>query len=374
MRILILNWKDIKHPQVGGAEIIVYELAKRLVRDGHQVTWFCRRFKGSSPTDSVDGINIVRQGNLVTMYLLAPVYYWTLKTKPDLVIDMSNTIYWQTPLWAWKSKKIAYLNQLAKEVFFYEYSWPLAIFGYLVERFQYLTYLHIPFLCYSQGTSQDLIQVGINPRHIKIFPLGLDLARYAPGTKSATPLFIAVNRLVKMKRTDLIIQAMYLLTNKYPTVKLVIVGTGYERQNLERLRDKLKLQDTVEFTDKDTWFFSKNAKDRKLLLMQQAWALIIPSVKEGWCMTVTECAACGTPTIATAVTGLTDSVLNGKTGILVSANPTPAELADVMEKIIVDKNLRQKLSKQALTYSHMFTWERSYRQFWHAIRVILSER
>src|SRR3989344_5018035 len=104
MNILILNWKDIKHPEVGGAEIIVYELAKRLVRHGHAVTWFCRSFRGAKPTEIIDGIRIIRRGTIVTMYLYAPMVYWQMEQKPDLVIDMSNTVYWQTPLWAWNTR------------------------------------------------------------------------------------------------------------------------------------------------------------------------------------------------------------------------------------------------------------------------------
>ena len=60
MNVLILNWKDIKHPEVGGAEIILYELAKRLVKDGHEVNWFCRSFPEGKRFESVDQIKIVR--------------------------------------------------------------------------------------------------------------------------------------------------------------------------------------------------------------------------------------------------------------------------------------------------------------------------
>ena len=157
MDILILNWKDLKHPNVGGAEIIVYELARRLVKAGHKVTWFCRNFIYGTDSEIQEGIKIIRKGNLVSMYFYAPLYYWSLKRKPDLVIDCSNTIYWQTPLWALKSKKVAYLNQLAKEVFDYEFPKYLAVFGKILEKVQYFTYKTTPFFCYSQRTKEDLV-------------------------------------------------------------------------------------------------------------------------------------------------------------------------------------------------------------------------
>ena len=184
MKILVLNWKDIKHPKVGGAEIIVFELAKRLIKKGHEITWFSQSYPGCKAEEMVENIKVIRRGGLLTSYLYAPVYYWSLTQKPDLVIDMSNTIYWQTPLWAWKSKKVAYLNQFAKQVFFYEFPLLISHFGYIAEKVQYLTYVWSKFICYSQGTRQDLIANGIKPTNIFNFSLGIDNDRYKPGVKS----------------------------------------------------------------------------------------------------------------------------------------------------------------------------------------------
>ena len=370
MDILILNWKDIKHPQTGGAEIIVYELAKRLVKDGHNVTWFCRSFPQATPEENIDGIRIIRRGNLVTMYLLAPIFYWSEKEKPDLVIDCSNTIYWQTPIWAWRSRKVAYLNQLAKEVFWYEYPPIVSHLGWLIERLQYLTYLNISFLCYANSTKQDLISTGIPAGNINVFPLGLDHSRYHPGAKSSTPLFISVSRLVKMKRTDLAIRAIDIVRRSYPKVKLVIVGTGYDRSRLQKLRDNLHLESQVEFADENVWFFKKNNRDIKLKLMQQAWALIFPSVKEGWGMTVTECAACGTPAVVSDVTGLRDSVLNDKTGIILSSNPSSEEIAESMIKIIKDEKLRDAFYTNCLNWADKFDWDKSFSRFHKLINYV----
>lgn len=373
MEILLLNWKDIKHPNVGGAEIIIYELAKRMVKDGHGVTWFCRNFIYAKGEGEYDGIKIVRRGNLATMYLRALLYYWSLKKKPDLVVDMSNTIYWQTPLWVLQSKKAAYLNQMAKEVFDYEFPKILSILGNIVERLQYLTYRKTPFISYSQSTKEDLIAVGIPGKNIKVFSLGLDHARYKPGKKAKYPFFICVSRLVKMKRTDLVIEAMQDVVKKHPEAKLVIVGYGYDRKRLELLRNYLGLEKNVIFHDENILFFDKNVKDEKVKVMQAAWALVFPSVKEGWGMTVTECAACGTPTIATNVTGLQDSVIDGKTGILISKNPSQEEIAGEMIRLIEDENLRKRLSKNAIAYARKFTWEKSYKEFKEIIENIVKK-
>ena len=166
-----------------------------------------------------------------------------------------------------------------------------------------------------------------------------------------------------MKRTDLAIRAMDLVRQNHPKAKLIIVGYGYERQRLEKLRDALNLKNHVFFVDEKIFFLEKNAQDQKVDLMQKAWALVFPSVKEGWGMTVTECAACGTPTIAARVSGLVDSVQNNETGILVSKVPSPEELAAAMEKIISDSKFRLTLSKNAINFSQKFSWDQSYKEF-----------
>ncbi|OGM08103.1 hypothetical protein A2159_01575, partial [Candidatus Woesebacteria bacterium RBG_13_34_9] len=316
----------------------------------------------------------IRKGNLVSMYFYAPLYYWSLKRKPDLVIDCSNTIYWQTPLWALKSKKVAYLNQLAKEVFDYEFPKYLAVFGKILEKVQYFTYKTTPFFCYSQSTKEDLVSMGIPEKNISIFPLGIDHSRYVPGRKSKSPLFVCVSRLVRMKRIDLVIRAMKLVRQKYKNTKLIIIGYGYQRKELELLRNKLELQKNVLFHDENILFFNYDPKDVKVKAMQTAWAHIFPSVKEGWGMTVTESAACRTPTIATNVSGLKDSVISEKTGIMISANPSEQELVKAMIRIIKDHSLREKLAKNSRIRSKEFTWEKSYKDFETKINYLFKDK
>lgn len=363
MNLLILNWKDIKNPDVGGAEIILYELAKRLIKDGHKVTWFCREFFGCQKQEKIAGIKIVRSGNKFTVYWQAYQYYRQLKVKPDKVLDCINTVCWQTPLFIPKEKRIAYINQLAKEVLFYELPKPLAFLSYWLESWQYLTYRATKFLCYSQSVKDDIASFGVNKKNIFTFPLGLDHSRYKPGKKSRTPLFIFIARLAKMKRADLCIKAMKIVSKKYKKAKLAIIGYGPEEKNLADLIRAEKLEKNVFLVNKDNLFFEKNNKDVKIKLLQQSWTLLLPSVKEGWGMVITEAAACQTPSIVSNVSGLMDSVVDGKTGIVLSTSPTIIGLASVMIQIIEDKNLRNKLSQGALNWSKNFSWEKSYQEF-----------
>lgn len=363
MKVLILNWKDIKNPDVGGAEIILYEFAKRLVKDGHQVNWFCRKFHNCKEIESIDGIEIIRRGNSLSVYFDAWKYYRSLTPKPDKVIDSINTICWQTPLYVSQDRRIAYVNQLAKEVFLYELPFPISYFAYYLENWEYKTYKTTKFLCYSKSVKTDLKSIGIPLHNIATLSLGIDHSRYIPGRKSKAPLFVFVARLVRMKRADLCIEAIKQVCKKHKEVKLAIVGYGPQEDDLKKLINKYGLQENVSLVNKNNLYFKKNEKDIKVKLLQQAWALLLPSVKEGWGMVVTEAAACGTPSIVTDVSGLRDSVVDGKTGFKVSADPTAKELASYMLKIIEDNNMRQEFERNAIRWAGNFSWEKSYKEF-----------
>jgi glycogen synthase len=93
VKILWLTWKDSKHPHAGGAEVVSSELAKRLVKAGHEVTFVTSGYKGASQTDSIDGYSIVRVGGRFTVYWQAYRYIKkNLADWPDFVVEEINTI------------------------------------------------------------------------------------------------------------------------------------------------------------------------------------------------------------------------------------------------------------------------------------------
>jgi glycosyltransferase involved in cell wall biosynthesis len=166
-----------------------------------------------------------------------------------------------------------------------------------------------------------------------------------------------------MKRPDLVVSAMEIVAKRYPKAKLAVIGYGPMEQMIQRQIQQLRLEKSVHIVNKDNLFFDASPKDQKVKLMQQAWALILPSVKEGWGMVVTEAGACQTPTIGTRVSGLVDSVIDGKTGILLSPNPSAIEVAEAMIRVIQDTTLRNRLSNAANIFARTLTWEKSYKAF-----------
>lgn len=368
MTILIYNWKDVKNPLVGGAEVITFEYARRLAAEGHQVTWFCRSFENAKPEEVIDGVTVVRRGGFLSTYWEGYRYYRGLERKPDLVVDMLNTIAWQAPLYArGQSKVVQYVNQLAKEVWSYEMRPPMSWLGRLLEPVQLWSYHKQPVVTYAQSTADDLVAWGYDSKKIFQFRLGLDHSRYVPGKKADYPLLLQVCRMVRMKRPDLTVRAFAEVLKEIPQAKLALVGTGPFKPQVDALIKELGIEEQILMPDKDIWFFNKVEGDQKIKLMQQAWGFVHPSVKEGWGMVITEAAACGTPSIATAVTGQVDSVKDGETGLLISANPTVEELAAAMKRLLSDEKLRHRLSQNCLQWAAELDWDKSFQQFKEAL-------
>lgn len=360
VKILIFNWKDIRHPAAGGAEILIFELARRLVRDRHTVTIFARAFPGCQPTDSIEGITVVRRGQKLSVYLHAFLYYKRLTVKPDLVIDSVNTLPWFTPWYVSASQRVVFVYQLAREVLHYHMPPFLSGLAYRSERLLYMPYYSTHTLCISNSTKSDLISIGLPVSHVHPFPLGVDHKKYYPGAaKEPFPLFVFVGRLVKMKRVDVCIDAMKIVAAHHPQAQFSIIGQGPERRALKVHVQRLGLNKNVHLLSSSHPSALGNDK-QKIQLLQKAWALLLPSVKEGWGMVVTEAAACGTPALVSNVSGLCDSVIHGQTGLIGSASPPPQELARMMLDIADQPALRKRLAHGALQWSQEFDWEKSY--------------
>ena len=78
------------------------------------------------------------------------------------------------------------------------------------------------------------------------------------------------------------------------------------------------------------------------------------SIAEGWGMTLTEAAACGTPAVATRINGHTDSVDDGVSGLLADSS---RDLREKLEAVLTDDDLRLRLSEGARKWASTFTWD-----------------
>jgi glycosyltransferase involved in cell wall biosynthesis len=359
MRILIINWRDLRNPWTGGAEIHIHEIASRLVSDyGHQVFYLCNRFKGDLPTkDSYDGIEFFRVGTEYTFNFHVP--FWLRKNlsgiQPDLIIEDVNKIPFYTPLYV-KRPVLMLVPHLFSETVFREVNFVFGMYVYLAEKLIPSVYKNCYLNAISQSTKEDLVKKGFLPDKISVIECGIDQETYRPsGEKFNVPTVIYAGRLKKYKCVHHLLEAVSRVKPKLPEVKLYVVGDGDHRQKLVAYAAKLNLKETVTFT-------GYISQEEKVELLQKSHLLVYPSIKEGWGISNLEANACGTPALAANVPGLRDSVSLGESGLLYPFGDV-AKMAESILSILTDSVLREKLQQGGLRWASRFTWEKTAERF-----------
>ncbi len=238
MNILWLNWRCWLNPNMGGAEVFTYEVARRWVNKGHTITLFTSKFPGCQSEETLDGVKIVRAGGGLTVQQLAKKYYSKRfkKEKFDVIIDEINTKPFFAPKFASNHEKVvALIHQLACEYWFYETPFPVNYIGYHYLENKWLKqYVNIPTVTVSESTRQDLISLGFT--NISIVPEGLNFQPLNTlQEKNTHPIVAFSGRLKRAKRPDHAVKAFAIVKDKIPDAELWVFGDGKYRKSLERL-------------------------------------------------------------------------------------------------------------------------------------------
>jgi len=352
---------------MGGAEVFTYEHVKRWAKAGHTVTLFVSEFPNCKREEVIEGVRIIRAGGKYSVYLKAKKYYRRRFSKEnyDIVIDEINTRPFLTPRFINNGEKIiALIHQLAKEYWFYETPFPINYIGYyFLEKRWLREYIDVPTVTVSKSTKLDLMNLGF--KWVFVIPEGLNFTplNEVP-EKEKYPVIVYTGRLKRAKRPDHAIKAFRIIKEKIPRCELWIIGNGYFRKELENIVKNAGI-DGVKF------FYSLSDKKRRELV-KRAWVLVNPSVREGFGLNVIEANALGTPCVAYDVAGLRDSIKNNKTGLLAKSSGIE-DLANKIIMVLEDSKLRRRLSRNALNYSRLFSWDKSADIFLNIIQRISNE-
>ena len=358
MKILVLNWQDRENPQAGGAEVHLHEIFRRLVAWGHSVTLLCSAWPGCERRVTLDGIDVHRVGGRYSLSFAAPTYFRRrLRSEGfDVVVEDLNKVPFFSPLWASEAPVALIVHHLFGTAAFKEASFPVAAATWLLERPLPPIFRSVPTAAVSPSTVEDLVQRGIPRRGIEIIPNGVDLEVLSPSVGQEhfpEPTLLYLGRLKRYKRIDLVLRAVASLVQRGISCRFLVAGRGDDQPRLEGLRDSLDITENVEFVG-----FVSEAE--KVELFRKAWINVITSVKEGWGISNLEAAACGTPTIASDVPGLRDSVVDGQTGFLVPHGDVEI-LIQRIEELLEDEEKRARLGKGARSFAEGFGWEKSAR-------------
>jgi glycosyltransferase involved in cell wall biosynthesis len=345
LKILWFNWRDIANPDAGGAEVLTHEVSKRLVNKGHRVTLFSATFANSCTTENIDGIDIVRDGGKYAVYSKARNYYKKNKNSYDVVIDEINVRPFLTPKFVKEKPLLALIHQISPEQFLLELPFPLSYLGrYFLEKKWLSDYRDILTVTVSNSTKRDLENLGF--KRVLIIPEGLSITPLsAVPQKESNPTIVFIGRLKRHKLPDHALRAFSLIKRQMPKAQLWIIGDGYMRKELEE-----------KFNTKDSTFYGRVSSELKYHLLSRAHVVIVPAIREGWGLVVTEANSVGTPAVGYDVPGLRDSIKNGETGIIVKEN-CPTSLAFSVVSLLRNNSLLATLSSNALSFSKQFSWD-----------------
>jgi glycosyltransferase involved in cell wall biosynthesis len=355
VNILLINWQDPMNPQAGGAEVHVREIFGRLQAKGHSITWLASGWKEAPAEDDLNGIKVYRTGSRHTFGVYSPIFFRRnlANKRYDLILECLNKVPVFSPLWS-RTPVAILVHHLFGSTAFQQASVPLAAATWLLERPLPRVYRKSSVQALSQSTADDLIARGFDARRIQVIYPGVDLGfftRAASPGRAILPTFLYLGRLQRYKRVDLILEAFARIIADLPLAKLVIAGTGDQETSLRQRASMLKIDRNVHFAGFVT-------EEQKRDLFRSAWANVLVSPKEGWGITNLEAAACGTPTIASDSPGLRESVIDGKTGLLVRHGDREC-LTLALRRLAEHPDLVEDLGCAAFEFSRSFTWDRA---------------
>lgn len=358
MRILVVNWQDIRNPLAGGAEVHLHEIFSRIVRMGHEVTLYCSTFPGALPEEDVGGIRVIRRGGRYLFNFRVPAAWFARfrGERFDLVVDDMNKLPFLTPLYVDRPLYVVTHHLFGRSIFL-EVPWPLAMYVYLMEKlgFGICRRRSVPFIVGSPSTRQELVEHGFRAPLIDVINYCVDhsVHRRTGVARCAAPLVGYFGRLKKYKSVEQFLDAVARLRKDHPELRAVIVGEGDHRSALEKYSEALGLAGCVRFLG----FVDAQ---RKVELLQEVWFAVNTSSKEGWGLTVIEANACGTIVLAADVPGLRDAVRDGVTGVLYEYGNIP-DLAGKMATLLGDTALRGRLESEAFRWASTFDWDEAAR-------------
>ena len=218
----------------------------------------------------------------------------------------------------------------------------------------------------SQALKNEMLKLRIDSNRIVVLRNGVDLNRFQPIERATrrrelgfdTFTLLSVGNLIPSKGHHLVIQALTLM----PGVRLLIAGSGPQRHTYEQLTHNLGVANRVVFLGSIPQVALKD-------YYGAADALVLASQREGWPNVLLESMACGTPVIATKISGIPEIVAAPEAGVLMDEHSSQGVVRAI-------EHLREHYPVHAATraYAERFSWDDTTNGQLALFRQVLEER
>ncbi len=367
----ILIFAAYFYPHVGGYEKIVYELSRRLVQRDYEIDILTCNTERALAYEELDGIHIYRVPSwnaLNSVYPIpkpCPTSFKILRRLLSKNYDVINT---QTRFFVTSFLGLIFAKLKRTPLVHTEHGARHSIVPNKVIDLISRAYDHsigalivksasrnigvseaaCEFLKHLGATTIQLVHDGIDTT---IFKKKEDTNyRQKLDIRNDAVVTTFVGRLIYAKGVQDLISAFAKIQDTAPEVKLLIVGDGPYRANLENLAHQTDCASSI-------FFLGQKNQDEVIDVLSATDIFVNPSYSEGLGISVMEAASVGLPIIATDVGGTREIITTDKTGILVKARDV-GQLAEELCRLCANAELREKLGKNArMLAERKFNWD-----------------
>jgi glycosyltransferase involved in cell wall biosynthesis len=345
----VYAWRDLDDPDAGGSEVHADEFMRRWAAAGLDVVHRTSAAAGLPATAERNGYGVIRRGSRYSVFPRTIASELARRMGPsDALVEIWNGVPWFTPVW-YRRPKIVMLHHVHGPMWDQLFPKPLAGAGRALEaRIAPPFYRRALTVTPSAATRDELLELGFRPDRVFAVNNGVDTFFNPGGERTAAPSLLAVGRLAPVKRFELVIDAAIEARRRVRDLTLTIVGEGPLRPALQQRIDAAGAGEWIRLAGHVT-------REELVAYYRAAWLVVSGSLAEGWGLSLTEGAACGTPCVATDIRGHHSSVRDGSSGVLVAPELLGATIADVL----CDPARYGRLRAGALEWAAELTWDSS---------------
>jgi len=351
LHILILTDRDWTHPQAGGTGTNLFGHVSRWIAWGHRVSLIACGYPGGAPLERIGALTIHRVGGRSTVFPQAILRQWRgLVPDADVALEVVNGITFLTPLWL-RTPHVTLIHHIHRHHYVREMGLAGRVAGLLLETLPLrLLYRRSRFMTISRASAADIAAHGIPPERIAVNYIGVELGAFGPDASRRAPGGGRRRRPGRARRQGCA------RGHRAPSRCACSASADRDEAALAAaLEDEVARRGLRERVR----FHGHVSEERKRELYQQAWVNVVASSAEGWCLSVMEAAACGTPSAALAIGGLPESIDDERTGVL--ARDTD-ELAAKVGQLLHDPDRREHLGRAARERTAEFAWDATARR------------
>lgn len=351
-------------PPSSGIGNYVYNISKKFIERGHEITVITRGSPSKNEKEVVDEIEVFR----ASIFPLYPFHTWihgvfvnrllkSIESRFALVHVHSPLIpVIETSLPIITTVHTAYRIDTRHHDIVTLYS----LFERAQSIFLYPSELKLlknseKITTVSGSVARELRGYGFDPNTITVVGNGVDERTFFPirNRKSEEAYVLYTGRIGLRKGLFDLVECAGYVCKRHPKVKFLVTGKG-ESFFFNRLKEKVR---KTGFQDKII-FLGYVEKDKLVQLYQNALVHVVPSLYEGLPTVLLEAMSSGLPVVATAVSGNTEVISSNVNGFLVPPK-APEEMAKVIIRLLDDANLREKIGREARkTIEKHYTWDK----------------